>query len=158
MKKMCLLFALIPLLLTGCGGKAVAKAPDALAKEVLDALPNETFTACDEDYVTNSFDFAETPDAYALYLGEEFGVEFGVFAFRDNATARLEAKKIDEYLAREEQAVRDLAAMYPAAELSARLDRYARASVRIKGNTVAYFLLSETARTAAEAAFIRAAR
>ena len=45
-----------------------------------------------------------------------------------------------------------------AAELSARLARYQDASVRVKGNTVAYFLLSETDRTAAEAAFIRAAR
>ena len=158
MKKLLLMISLLALCLTGCGDKAVTRTPEELASAVLDGLNGAAFTRADADYVENSFDFEKTPDAYALYFGEEFGVEFGVFAFTDSATARKEAKRIDDYLAREEQSVRDLAALYPAAELSARLARYQDASVRVKGNTVAYFLLSETDRTAAEAAFTRAAR
>lgn len=158
MKGLLSVICLLALCLSGCGGGRVTKAPEEIAQEVLADLQGAEFTPCDDDYVENSFAFDEAPRDCALYFGNEFGLEFGIFAFQDNATARREAGKIEEYLAREEASVRDLAALYPAAELSARLDRYAGASVRIKGNTVAYFLLSETDRTAAEAAFVRTAR
>ena len=158
MKKLFLMIPLLALCLTGCGGKEMTRSPKELADAVLADLNGASFKEADADYVENSFDFEKAPDASALYFGEEFGVEFGVFAFADNESARKEAKRIEEYLAREEQSVRDLAALYPAAELSARLARYKNASVRVKGNTVAYFLLSDTDRTAAEAAFIRAAK
>lgn len=158
MRRLVLMLSLLALCLSGCGAQNAVKAPEELGAAVLASLKNGSFTPCDADYVENSFNFEEAPTAHALYFGEEFGMEFGVFAFRDHAVARREALKIEDYLAREEKSVRDLAALYPAAELSARLDRYKEASVRVKGNTVAYFLLSESDRTAAEAAFIRAAR
>ena len=150
-----LLVLLFALLLTGCGAKNEARSPRELSLAVLDTLQEKNFNPCDADYVENSFEFENVPDDYALYLGAEFGVEFGIFSFQGNAEARAAARAIEAYLSREEQAVRDLAALYPAAELSARLERYQGASVRIKGNTVAYFLLSETDRTAAEQVFVR---
>ena len=96
MKRLLLLGLLPVLFLTGCGNKAVLKTHDLLASEVLKSLNGAEFTPCDADYVTNSFEFEKSPTAHALYFGNEFGVEFGVFAFADNATARKEALKIDD--------------------------------------------------------------
>ncbi|MBQ3064175.1 MAG: hypothetical protein IJC99_05185 [Clostridia bacterium] len=158
MKRLCLMLFALLLVVGGCGQKNTLPAPHELANTVLESLQGGTFRASDADYVENSFAFSEAPTDHALYLGEEFGLEFGIFRFSTNAAARAGAREIHAYLAREEQAVRDLSALYPAAELSARLDRYAGAAVRTKGNTVAYFLLSETDRSAAEQAFARATR
>ena len=158
MKRFLLIISLLALCLTGCDERSVTQTPDALASAVLASINGAEFTPCDPDYVENSFDFEDFPTAHALYFGNEYGLEFGVFAFEDNGAAHRAAQAVRDYLAREEGAVRDLAALYPAAELSARLARYAHAGVHVAGNTVAYFLLSEADRTAAEAAFATAVK
>ena len=158
MKRFLWILMVFSLFLTGCGKQATTQTPDALSAAILEHLPDMKFTPCDGDYVENGFDFAEFPTAYALCFGEEFGMEIGVFSFENQGAAWAGAEAVKAYLAREEQAVRDLSALYPANELTARLSRYQSATVHVRGNTVAYFLLPDTARTTAETAFLQAVK
>lgn len=158
MKRFVLFLLLFTLLFAGCTKREKgAPAADLVADSVIDALHGEArFHAADADYTEMSFDFAPLPTESALYFGEEFGVEIGVFSFESAAAAERGAATIKNYLSREADAVRDLAALYPADELTARLARYAHATVLVEGNTAAYFLLPDTERPLAEEAFLEA--
>jgi hypothetical protein len=159
MRRVIPLLLFLFLLLTGChggGDEEPRVGAEETVRVILTALDEEDeFHPADPDYLENCFAFEAAPTDAAIFFGEEYGIEIGVFFFADAATAKASLPAVREYLATEEQSVRDLAALYPAEELRARLFRYENAVVLQKGRTVAYFLLEEDDRATAERTFLK---
>ena len=137
------LFLLLPLLLILC---ACAQKPTVtLAKVEATALSsygaNDYFLA-DEDYATASFPEARHVKNARIYLSKgNDGREFGIFELTDSRYISETVGAIRTYLENEEQAVRSLAALYPAEELAARLRRLDRVRIECTGNVISYYLV-----------------
>ncbi len=97
----------------------------------------------DADLVTTNFGALDFVDVAEVWLTENGdGTEFGFFHLTDTRRAGELQARIRDYLANERQAVESLAALYPAEELQARLDRFTHAKVGQAG-AVVYYLLAD---------------
>lgn len=140
MKKLCLLFPLL-LLLCACAQKPTV----TLAKVEAAALSSygaDDYFLADGDYVTASFPDARHLKHARIYLSKENdGREFGIFELSDSRYISETVGAIRRYLENEEQSVRSLASLYPAAELAARLNRLDRVRIECAGNVISYYLV-----------------
>ena len=141
MKKL-LLFLSLTLLLVGCAQKtALPKTPDEAATAALSAFPSDmTFTRADADFIETNFDTTGVEDVAVYYAAD--GTELGFFSVDPTQKERL-VTEIRAYLSGEEESVRQLAALYPADELDARLARFKEAKVGSIGDTIVYYLLTD---------------
>ncbi len=143
MKQMLFLVLIISLLLVGCRGK-VADGKSEIASDVTEIQEvlggKERFDAADEDFVATSFEDRAFEERGVYFMRDGFG-EFGAFLLPSAAEAAAFEGTVRAYLAREAEAIRSLAALYPAEELEARLACFDEASVVRRGAAVYYFAL-----------------
>ena len=155
MKRMIFFLLGISLLLVGCSGKVTDGKSEvtsnvAQIQEVLGG--KERFEAADEDFIATSFEERAYEERAVYFERDGFG-EFGVFVLPSTAEAAAFEKTVQSYLAREAEAIRSLAALYPADELEERLYCFENAGVVRRGSAVYYFALSREEQTRAMRAF-----
>ncbi len=143
MKKLCWgLFALL-LLFGGC--KRVASDGNTSVLSGVERVESvlggkERFSMADEAFVGTNFDLDTLGDYVVLFESDGGYGEVGLFTVKEGDTASFE-RAVRDYLSREEEAIRSLAALYPAEELQARLACYEEALVGREGTLVYYFAL-----------------
>lgn len=145
MKKL-LLFLALTLLLFGCSQKEnFPTTPDEAATTALSELSKgRTFTRADADFIETNFGSENIEDA-AVYFAED-GTELGFFSVDPSKKEAL-ILTIRAYLSSEEESVRQLASLYPADDLDARLSRFKSAEVGSLGDTLVYYLLTDAEST-----------
>ena len=138
MKRLCLILPLL-LLLGGChttSATTLTQAEDAALRTVAGE-----FRLADEDFIAASFpDMPPFTQAKVYLAASGDGQEFGFFELEDVQSAPQAATAIRAYLDSEAEAVRALAALYPADELTQRLARFARARIEQNGRLISYYL------------------
>ncbi len=137
MKRLFILMTLLLLILSGCG-RSEPEASDI--RTLLMQKPEDYFTA-DEDFIKTNFGlphYVKTAEVYLSRAGD--GREIGFFLLTDTAYCEQQLLQIRDYLASEEESVRALAALYPADELQARLERFQHAKVGCSDRLVYYAL------------------
>ena len=143
MKKLCWMLMAILLLLGGCKGNEKVGKTEALTgvERVQSVLGGkERFTTADEAFVEANFDAGSLAFHTVLFENDGAYGEIGVFSAKDGKAVALE-EAVRAYLAREAEAIRSLASLYPADELEARLSCYEKAIVGREGQLVYYFAL-----------------
>lgn len=143
MKRMILLALSISLLLVGCGRKATdgKKEITSDVAEIQAVLGGkERFDEADEDFIATSFEDRAFEEQGVYFMCDGFG-EFGTFLLPSAAEAAAFEGAVRAYLDREAEAIRSLAALYPAEELEARLACFDDAKILRRGAAVYYFAL-----------------
>ena len=143
MRKFCWMLLAILLLLGGCKGKeAVGKSEALMGVERVQSVlgGKERFVVADEAFVEGNFDVDSLAFHTVLFESDGSYGELGVFSAKEGKAAALEVA-VRAYLAREAEAIRTLASLYPADELEARLSCYEKAIVGREGELVYYFAL-----------------
>ena len=147
MKKFLLLLLVALLLLVSCKKDSAALTFDA-AKDVLDNDPFfASFTRADEDFIATNFGSPAPPKSGTVYFSD--AGEIGIFSLDSADEAHKMRETIKDYLDTERAATVSLSELYPASELSARLDRFDNALVVEEGDFVYYILLDADARSEA---------
>ena len=143
MRRICFVMLALLLFLGGCKGNTPREKVEVMTgvERVQSVLGGkERFAVADEAFVTANFD----PDSLAQHtvLFESDGAygELGIFSAKDGKAVALE-QAVRAYLAREAEAIRSLASLYPADELQARISCYEEAIVGREGEIVYYFAL-----------------
>lgn len=152
MKRTLIVLLLISLLLVGCSektadGKSEVESDVARIQDVLGG--NARFEKADEDFIATSFEDRSFEEQHVCFVRDGFG-EFGVFLLPSAAEAAAFEGTVRGYLDREAEAIRSLAALYPAEELQERLSCFEDAKILRHGAAVYYFALprEEAARAA----------
>ena len=145
MKKICFLFVLL-LLFSGCSREKMDLTPEKAAEVVLTEYGENTrFVRAEEDFLTTNFGSNDYVREAAVYFDEDGnGGEFGFFRLSDEQYSAEMITAVREYINSERQSVESLAALYPAEELSNRLQRLDNATVGHKGDLVYYFITEPT--------------
>lgn len=145
MKRLAIFIVALLFLFVSCQNKETKiESLSGEAERVMAALGGkERFIVADEDFVISNFETAgESFGATVCLLREGVG-EFGLFLLPDAKSAANFLVLVQKYLANEGDAIRSLAALYPAEELEKRLATYDKALVGKKGTLVYYFALPE---------------
>ncbi len=143
MKRVMFLMLALSLLLFGCRSKLTDGKSEVMsdAVQIQDVLGGkERFDVADEDFVATSFEDRVFEESAVYFVRDGFG-EFGAFLLPSAAEAAAFEGTVRTYLAREAEAIRSLAALYPAEELEARLACFEGASILRRGAAVYYFAL-----------------
>ena len=145
MKKICFLFVLL-LTFSGCSRETMDMTPEKAAEVVLTEYgENTNFVRADEDFLTTNFGSRDYVSESAVYFSENGdGNEFGFFRLSDEQYSDEMIAAVEEYINSERQSVQSLAALYPADELSDRLQRFDSATVGHMGDLVYYFITEPT--------------
>ena len=140
MKRLALFLCLLALLFSACTAKG-----DALSMPEAEARIEKSLShavRADDDFVVGSVGTPEYLSDSAVYLLEDG--EIGLFTVSDPSHVKEMEERIRTYLATEKGSVEQLAELYPAEELSRRLDRFAHAKIGHQGNLVYYFLADDS--------------
>lgn len=145
MKKICFLFVLL-LLFSGCSREKLDLTPEKAAEVVLTEYGENTqFVRAEEDFLTTNFGSHDYVREAAVYFSENGdGSEFGFFRLSDEQYSAEMIAAVQEYINSERQSVESLAALYPADDLSNRLQRFDNATVGHMGDLVYYFITEPT--------------
>ena len=138
MKRFCLILPLL-LLLGGCNATAPASLEQAEAQAL--RTVGADYRLADADFIATNFpDMPPLKQAKVYLAANGDGREFGFFELSEERQAPQAIASLRAYLANEEQAVRALAALYPAEELQVRLARFARVKIEQNGRLIGYDL------------------
>lgn len=145
MKKFCFLFALL-LLFSGCSREKMDLTPEKAAEVVLTEYGERThFVRAEDDFLNTNFGSHDYVRESAVYFDENGdGSEFGFFRLSDEQYSEEMIAAIQAYINSERQSVESLAALYPADDLSNRLQRFDNATVGHMGDLVYYFVTEPT--------------
>ncbi|MBQ9099723.1 MAG: hypothetical protein IJY50_09890 [Clostridia bacterium] len=142
MKKICIVLILLSFLLSACARAAHSLRVDDAAKAVLQEFgETEQFQKADEDFITTNFDTENVTEA-AVYFADD-GTEFGFFQLADINEKDTMQASIRAYVNSERESVNSLAALYPAEELTRRLERFDHVNIGVVGDLVYYFISDE---------------
>lgn len=114
---------------------------DTLHQGVATHYGEQGFVRADSDFVESNFGKPDYLADSAVFLSERG--EIGIFSLNDPAHAEEMLALVNDYLALEQRSVIELAALYPADELEARLARFENAQSGAVGSVVYYSLLDE---------------
>ena len=145
MKKICLLLMIV-LLCGGCANRSVDITPEKAAEVVLTEYgENTSFVRAENDFLTTNFGTRDYVRDSAVYFSENGdGSEFGFFRLSDEQYCDEMIAAVQEYINGERQSVSSLSALYPAEDLSRRLQRFDNATVGHMGDLVYYFITEPT--------------
>ena len=145
MRKICFLLAFL-LLFCACSREATDITPEKAAETVLSEYgENTAFVRAEEDFLTTNFGARDYVRESAVYFSENGdGSEFGFFRLSDEQYSDEMIAAIQSYIKSERQSVESLAALYPADDLTNRLDRFDNATVGHMGDLVYYFITEPT--------------
>lgn len=136
-----LLFCLVMLLLLVSCSRESEISFDALHQGVATHYGEQGFLRADPDFTESNFGKPDFLSDSAVFLSERG--EIGIFSLNDPARAAEMLTLVNDYLALEQRSVIELAALYPADELEARLARFENAQSGAIGSVVYYSLLDE---------------
>lgn len=145
MKNICFLFALL-LLFGGCSREKVDITPEKAAEVVLTEYGENTqFVRAEEDFLSTNFGSHDYVSEAAVYFSENGdGSEFGFFRLSNEQYSEEMIAAVQDYINSERQSVESLASLYPADDLTARLQRFDNATVGHMGELVYYFITEPT--------------
>ena len=159
MKKYILLLLIPLLLLSACRASAADTDCATLGARIASNLSqSEELKPVDEDFLESVFDFTAKTEQRVLLLDSTDAAtrEIGIFRATDTVGCADIEKNIRAYLKNEQDSLISLQTLYPSNDLDERLWRYQNATVLTKGNTVAYFVLSDEEAKIAKNAFLTA--
>ena len=150
MKKICFLLMLL-FLFSGCSREGMDMTPEKAAEMVLTEYGERThFVRAEEDFLTTNFGSHDYVRDAAVYFSEDGdGSEFGFFRLSSEQYSAEMIDAVQAYIDSERQSVRSLAALYPADDLSLRLQRFDNATVGHMGDLVYYFITEKDVATSA---------
>ena len=137
---------MIVLLCGGCANRSVDITPEKAAQVVLTEYgENTSFVRAENDFLTTNFGTRDYVRDSAVYFSENGdGSEFGFFRLSDEQYCDEMIAAVQEYINSERQSVSSLSALYPAEDLSRRLQRFDNATVGHMGDLVYYFITEPT--------------
>ncbi len=133
----------IIVLLCGCGNRKDMTV-DLTMKDIQDKLNNikrhgEQFTPADEDFL--ELNFENIHGEKAIFWSEEGAIfEWGIFCFDDMGDKQEALPILENYLTKEEEALRAMEALYPSEDLSARRIAFEEAVVNGFRNCLYYIV------------------
>lgn len=152
MKRYCIIFLSLCMLLCACGREMRDADIETVSSAVLGAInESNTLTPADADFTSTNFAPGDDVEAARIYLGEN--KEIGIFRLKEGVGASTIEGTVRDYLQSEANATSTLLDLYPDEKLEEKLNLYKNATVLQSGRYLCYLVLPKEETEKAKKAF-----